>query len=221
MKLALLFPQFAPNLYDLASMMKADRVVLQDTERWSRKSRTHRAQIRIVEGTQWVNLPVRTEDKKKSNAEVRIDHSEAWLEPFWNALEYNYRNSIYFDFYEAEIRNDLNMAFEFDTLLEFNLYFLSRMFRYLELGISCELSSQLDNYNEDPDKFAAAAGADILFQEYEARNYQRQANGNILKTALDEHPVYKQHFEGFESECCVLDLIFQYGPESFRVLDQL
>lgn len=219
LKLALLFPQFAPNLYDLAAMLKADLVVWQDTERWSRKSRSHRAQIRIVEGTQWINMPVRTEDKKKSNAKVRIDHEEDWFEPLWNALEYNYRNSIYFDFYEPEIRSDLEKAFELDYLLDFDRYFIERLFRYLEVKVEIRLASEFPEYDADPDLFAERLGADTIYQEYGARNYQRQAKETV--SAMEEHPVYKQHFEGFEPECSVLDVLFQYGPESFRVLDSL
>jgi len=60
MKLALILPQFAPNLYDIAVMLQADRIILQDVEEWSRKSRVHRARIRTPEGTQWINIPIKT-----------------------------------------------------------------------------------------------------------------------------------------------------------------
>lgn len=65
MILTILTPQFAPNLYDLASMLKADQVIFTDVEKWSRKGRTHRAEIRNEEDSQWINLPVVSEDRKK------------------------------------------------------------------------------------------------------------------------------------------------------------
>ena len=79
MKLAILQPTFIPTLHDLAVILQADRVVLQDIEDWSRKSRVHRAKIRTPEGTQYINIPVMTKDRDKPITRVRIDHSKNGL----------------------------------------------------------------------------------------------------------------------------------------------
>lgn len=219
MKLALLLPQFAPNLYDLATMLRADRIILQDVERWSRKSRVHRAQIRTPEGTQWINIPIRTEDRKKAIKDVRIDHSEDWVNPLLRAIEYNYRNSIYYDFYEPEINADFKSAYDYTHLLDFVLFIQRRLFQFMGIAVSYELASNVSKYTSDPDLLKQRLNADILFQEYSSRHYQRQAE---QKTDLElEHPQYHQHFEGFEQECSILDVLFQFGPESFRITDQL
>lgn len=221
MKFVLLFPSLIPTLHDLAIMLHSDLVVLQDIEKWSRKSRVHRAKIRTPEGTQYINIPILTEDRDKPIKEVRIDHSEKWIEPLLRALEFNYRNSVYFDFYEPEIRSDFESAVEYDFLLNFNLYLRGRLFRFLELENLPEfiLASDLDRYDSDPDQLAKNLNADQYFQEPGARHYQRQ--GENRSSPEFNHPVYRQHFDGFEPNCCLLDLLFQYGPESFRVIDNL
>ncbi|MFH5831781.1 WbqC family protein [Halalkalibaculum sp. DA384] len=219
MKLSLLFPQFAPNLYDLAIMLNSDRIILQDEEQWSRKSRVHRAKIRKPGGTLWINIPIRTEDRKKTIKEVRIDHEEDWITPLLRSLEYNYRNSIYYDFYEPEIKADFERSGDFEYLVPFILYIQKRLLRFMELNLDWKLSSELNNYTSDPDELANRLGADILYQEHDSRHYQRQATS---KKELDFiHPTYHQHFEGFEPWCCILDLLFQFGPESFRITEQL
>lgn len=219
MKLALLLPQFAPNLYDLAVMLQADRIVLLDTEQWSRKSRVHRAQIRTPEGTQWINIPVRTEDRKKAVNRVRIGHSEDWASPLLRSLEYNYRNSIYYDFYEPEIRSDFESAADYDYLMPFVLHIQKRLFRFMDIKIDYEFASDFENYTSAPDAFAQNVGADALFQEHDSRHYLRQAQN---KSEPDfTHPEYHQHFEGFEPWCSILDILFQFGPESFRITDSL
>lgn len=221
MKLAILQPTFIPTLHDLAIMLQVDRVVLQDIEDWSRKSRVHRAKIRTPEGTQYINIPIMTDDRDKPINKVRIDHSEDWIEPLLRSLEYNYRNSVYFDFYEPEIRSDFESAVEYEYLLDFNLYLRSRIFRFLELYNLPEfiLSSDLNKYDSDPDQLAKYLNANQYFQEPGARHYQRQGKN---KTTIEfKHPEYRQHFDGFESDCCLLDLLFQFGPESFRVIDDL
>jgi hypothetical protein len=77
----------------------------------------------------------------------------------------------------------------------------------------------MPEYTPDPDRLAKKLGADVYYQEQNARHYQRQGKN---KVDMDfTHPVYRQHFEGFEPDCCLLDLLFQYGPESFRIIDEL
>lgn len=221
MKLAILFPSFIPTLHDLAIMLQSDLVVLQDIEAWSRKSRVHRAKIRTPGGTQYINIPIMTEDRDKPINDVRIDHSEDWIEPLLRSLEFNYRNSVYFDFYEPEIRSDFESAVEYEFLLHFNLFIRKRIFRFLEVENIPRLilASNLDEYDSDPDQLAKNLNADCYFQEPGARHYQRQ--GKNQSTPEFKHPEYRQHFDGFESDCCLLDLLFQYGPESFRVIDGL
>lgn len=219
MKLTLLLPQFAPNLYDLTVMLQADRIILQDVERWSRKSRVHRAKIRTPGGTQWINIPVRTKDRKKAIRDVRIDHSEDWVTPLLRSLEYNYRNSIYYDFYEPEIKADFESAVEFTSLLKFVLFIQKRLFRFMDLTIDYELAGELPGYTSDPDLLAQRIQADTLYQEYDSRHYQRQAENR--KEPEFEHPAYHQHFDGFAPWCSILDVLFQFGPESFRIIDRL
>lgn len=219
MKLALLLPQFAPNLYDLAFMLQADRIVLQDVERWSRKSRVHRAQIRTPEGTQWINIPIRTEDRKKEIRKVRIDHEDDWITPLLRSIEYNYRNSIYYDFYEPEITADFKSAKDYEYLMPFVLHIQKRLLSFMDISVEYTFVSQMESYTSDPDKLAQKLGAETLYQEHDSRHYQRQAK---MKTEpAFTHPTYHQHFEGFEPKCCIMDVLFQFGPESFRITDQL
>lgn len=219
MKLALLTPVFAPDLYYLAALLQADRVVMLDTLKFSRKSRVHRARIRTPDGSQWINIPVRTEDRSSPVREVRIDHSGNWITPIMRSLRYNYRNSLYYDFYEPEIEADFNQALNFELLIDFTNYFRNRLFTYLYIDKKIEWASTTALFDENPDVFAERIGADIIFQEFDSRHYQRQASSR--KDPDFTHPVYDQHFDGFVPNCCLLDLLFQYGPTSYKIIDQI
>lgn len=200
-------------------MLQSDLIILQDVERWSRKSRVHRAKIRVPTGTQWINIPIRTEDRKKAIREVRIDHSEDWVTPLLRSIEYNYRNSIYYDFYEPEIKADFKSAKNYTYLMDFILYIQKRLFRFMDISGDYELASNLADYTSDPDLLAERLGAETLFQEHDSRHYQRQAE---MKSSVNfNHPEYHQHFDGFEPWCSILDVLFQFGPESFRIIDKL
>jgi len=219
MTLAILQPVFIPDLYDLAMMQSADRIVLQDCEPWSRKGRTHRALVRTPAGTQYLNIPVKTDDRSKPICEVRIDHTEDWISSILKTLKYNYSNSVYYDFYEPEIHSDFREADHFDYLLPFTLHLRERLFRYLEIELKADIlfGSTMESYDSDPDLLAEKLGADAYFQEHDARHYQRQ--GDKRNQCPFNHPVYRQHFDGFEPNCCLLDLLFQYGPESFKIIE--
>jgi len=221
MTLGILQPSLVPDLHDLAIMFNSDTILCQDSEQWSRKGRTHRALIRTPEGTDYISVPVLTSDKKKPINRVRIDHSADWIPQVLRTLEYNYRNSVYYNFYEPEIRADVEQGFQFGLLLDFSLFLRRRIFQYLEISPHSDVifTSTMSRYDSDPDVTAKKLGADQYFQEHDARHYQRQ--GENRSELSFEHPVYRQHFPGFEPYCCLYDLLFQYGPESFKILDKI
>ena len=222
MILAILQPVLIPDLHDIAVMKAADTVVIQDSEIWSRKGRTHRAIIRTPEGTDYLNVPVKSEDKKKEIRYVRINQDENWVEPILRSLKFNYSNSVYYDFYEPEIDSLLQEGREFEYLINFSSYLKNKLFEFLELTDELKatflLSSEIKGYDSDPDVLKEHFEAEKYYQEHDARHYQRQ--GKTRSELSFEHPVYRQHFDGFKPYCCVLDLLFQYGPESFRVIDE-
>ncbi len=202
-------------------MLQSDIIVLQDTERWSRKGRVHRALIRTPEGTQYINIPVRTEDRKKQIRNVRIDQEYEWIDPVLRALKFNYRNSVYFDYYEPEVEADFRIGADHEYLLPFVLFLRRRLLRFLELEFRGKeiLASKLEEYTRDPDEFARNMSAKTLFQEHDSRHYQRQAT--LRSEPAFKHPEYRQHFDDFKPWCCLYDLLFQYGPESFKVIDRM
>lgn len=221
MTLGILQPALLPDLHDLAVMMNSDTVLIQDSEQWSRKGRSHRAVIRTPDGTDYISVPVSTSDKKKPINEVGINHQTDWIPQLLRSLEFNYRNSVYYDFYEPEIRADIEQGFQFELLLDFSLFLRRRLFQYLELPLESDIiwSSTFPEYDSNPDITAKKLGAKTYYQEHDARHYQRQGkNQSVLPFS---HPVYRQHFQGFEPYCCLYDLLFQYGPESFRILDEV
>ena len=110
------------------------------------------------------------------------------------------------------------MAETLIILIRFSSHLKSRLFEFLEFNeeIKAEFlnGSEMPFYDSDPDKLREHLNVPNYYQEHDARHYQRQGEN---KSELPfKHPEYRQHFDGFEPYCCILDLLFQYGPESFR-----
>lgn len=202
MSVALIQPQFAPNLYDLIAMMKADQVILLDEDIWSRKGRTQRARITDSE---WINIPIKTDDKKKPIREVRIDHSTDWFTPFWNGIYHNFHSATFFDYFEDELIALFDSTRNSEFLIDFNLTVFKRILQFLEIDIAFELTSET-NILIDP--------LAIVFQEYQSKNYIHRAENN--QSIKIDNPEIETI-----AELSILHLLFHHGPESFKVLDLL
>jgi len=202
MILSLTQPQFAPNLYDLIAMLQADRVILLDADRWSRKGRTHRASITDSE---WINIPIKTEDKKKTIREVYIDHSENWFTPFWNSIHHNFHSATWFDHFEDELFALFEDARSTEKLIDFNLTVFEGLLGFLEVKLSYELASST---KVDVDK------ATTIIQEYQSKNYIHRIEN--AETVTINQPEIAHH-----AERSILHLLFYHGAESFKVLDLL
>jgi hypothetical protein len=209
MKLAILLPGVVPDMRWIQAYARADRVILDDHTPWSRKSRVHRYQIRTPQGTQWLNVPVVKSDGKGLR-ETRMDGSQRWAKDHMRTLAMNYRNSLFFDFLEAEIEDALLQAEAQTNVVDASMMSLQLILKLLGLPKKWTWASEQDGWTSDPDALAVRLGADVVLLEHNSRHYQRQP----ITTPIVEmpHPEYRQHFGGFYPECGILDYLFAKGP---------
>ncbi|MEX0680788.1 MAG: WbqC family protein [Balneolales bacterium] len=246
--LALLLPGYSPGLAWMACALNAGRVLLDDLHPFSRKSKVHRTKIRTPDGHQWLTLPIISEDRGKPINRVRMDERRPWLMYHLRALEFNYRNSLYYDLYEPEIRSDLEAAAECELLIDAIRHLMERQWAYLDLGSFPEwMSGRLSECSgndteralpmEHPDATSQTSGNNprdnhirecaglspsasiTIWQEPDSRNYQKP-HPNAVPSSFTP-PEYRQHFPGFVPGCGILDLLFEYGPEAWMILDRM
>lgn len=216
MQLAILQPSFIPDLNYIAVLKKADKIIYSKHDRWSRKGRTHRFRIRTADGPLWISLPIKTEDRKKAISQVRIDvHSDpSWLSKTMKTIAQSYRNSIYFDHYEAEFEEIVFKSLEFEFLIDSITYMNSQLWDLLEW----QPESSKIVFEDENEEFIQRS--ETIFWEYRGTSFQQQFMEKA-EVPLEKHPIYKQHFGGFEPDCCLLDVLFELGPEWYRVWDEL
>jgi len=228
---ALLLPTILPDVAWLEAVLRADEVMILDTELFSRKSRVHRGKIRTPDSTQWIHIPIHPGDKKKSLNECHLDHSLDWFTPLWRSIEFNYRNSVYFDFFEPEIKNDIQNLKQFEWFSDASAYFVTQLFKYLEIdslpaqkdvvknkfrSVSNVYGNRKMNELITMGEFDTSTRTIIL--EFESKNYVPQI---VQSDHLYTLPKYRQHFGGFEPNCCLFDLLFELGPDAWKLLDAL
>jgi len=211
-------PLFAPTLHDLAIILLTSRntsshIILADTLIFSRKSRVHRAQIRTNNGTTWIQLPIHPDDKKAKLNEARIDPDKSWIKLLIQTLETAYGGSPYYEEYMPWFEDILRQA-PGAPFLQIAQQFRHQIFDFLYLA---ELKTAEINWSS----LSPSQQKEInpIYQEPDSKNYMPQ----IAKTPTFpfQHPQYSQHFGGFITGLCLLDLLFEVGPESWKILDQL
>ena len=203
---------------DLAIMLAAlrdpfPRILLADTLIFSRKSRVHRAQIRTNNGSTWIQLPIHPDDKKAKLNEARIDPDKSWVKLLFQTLETAYGGSPYYEEYMPWFEDILHKAPGASFLLT-TQQFRHRIFEFLHLPELKNLEVYWSSLNPTEQK-----EANPFYQEPDSKNYMPQIAKN--PTFPFQHPQYPQHFGGFISGLCLLDLLFEVGPESWKVFDEL
>jgi len=212
-------PSLFPDIQWLRVALHADTLLLADNSTFSRKSRSHRGKIRTPDSFQWIHIPLLPDDRTRPLALARIDQRSDWLAPLWRSIEFNYRNSIYFDLYEPELREFFEKLRTVDTFRDGCDLVLKQLQSWLEFDLPATywLSQEDKSAGEILHQFIETKTTILI--EADSKNYLTPVPGSVYPSP--ELPPYRQHFGGFESNCCWLDLLLERGPESWEYMDQL
>lgn len=215
-------PTAFPDLDWLYRWMHSDVMVLHTGAVFNRKSSVHRGKIRQPIGTQWIYMPVHPEDRRLPLHACRTDQTTDWVTPLLRSLEFNYRNSPYFDHYEPEIHDDFHQAAAMPSWLDAVNHLNNRLWQYLELPSLPPIHTVQDN---DISQFISGYHHSTIriIPEHNSKNYLDTCGLNIhISTVnISDFTRYDQHFGGFEAGCCLYDVLFQTGPDFWRIYDIL
>jgi len=216
MTIAVLPLEYFPPLHSVALMAAADQVLWADTWPYRRQTRQNRSKLRNPNGWQWISLPMWSHQHGRPMHEVKIDGNVPWHERQWRAFMYNYRSTMYFEYFEDDF------APLFDTAPE-------SLQTVTEASTRCTCAfAQIDT----PFVRASEHGINDLSEVHDVLDADRvwvaHAHQNELDAHADheaytvlppyEHPTYRQNFDGFETGMAAIDCIFNYGPEATRII---
>ena len=193
-------PEYFPPLPFWALMLRTAPFCLDDTFQYSRQSNQNRAKLRNPEGWQWITVPLKGKQHGRAIKDVEIDNSVPWRGKHFRALIFNYRSSPYFEYYEPAFielyekewiyLGDLTMA---TVHMVCGLLGLPKPEPSSVLNL--DTATEMDELLLDSDN-PTASGPRLVFEE----------------------PSYQQNFEGFEPGMSVLDLLFNYGPQTIGII---
>lgn len=217
-------PVYLPWLGLFHKIALAERFCIFDIAQYQTKDYNNRNKIKTHAGPIWLSVPVESKNHfAKSLSDIRIVN-DGWNRKHFKSIDMAYRKAPYYKLYIDELERIL-LGRTYELLAELNFATLDFGLRALGISVPTVTASHYDFHGQKSDLVLdmckqleastyifgaqgrdyadvgsfAAAGIDVRFQNY-------------------RHPVYPQLHGDFEPYMCVIDLLFNVGPDSMNVL---
>lgn len=216
-------PNHLPYLGFFDKIAKSDRFIIYDDAQFVKGDFHNRNKIRAKEGFMWLTVPVKASLGQAIN-ETAIDSSRYWAKKHLKSIVMNYEKCSFFDDYIGEFEQIYNT--EWKSLSELNIRLIRLLLRLFglktELRIASEIGPFKGHSTERLVDMCMAMGAKTYLSGLLGKNYIDESlfsrNGIMVEYQNFIHPEYRQAFEGFIPNMSAIDLLFNYGGESLKVL---
>lgn len=216
-------PQYLPWIGYFDKIRRADVFCYLNDVQYKKNEWQNRNRIKTAQNWQWLTVPVRYHFPEKIS-EVRVNNTTRWSKKHLQALKTNYNRATYFKAYFSIFEDIFSRKWEF--LSELNIHLIERLKDTLQMQEKkTTISSELMLREDPTDRLidiCKALGADTYLAGQGGANYMDATRfvENGLKVIVQDfkHPVYPQLFKDFEPHMSIVDLLFNCGPESLKVI---
>ncbi|WP_010231258.1 WbqC family protein [Gillisia marina] len=194
-------PYFGP-ISQFKELVNTSKVWIEKEDNFQKQTYRNRMYIYGANGKLSLNIPIKhlpkTEVKvHQKYSEVKIDNEDRWQSVHWKSLKTAYQTSPFFEFYEDELAPLFSK--EYVRLYEFNQDCFKTILECLQLDLEFEYTSE---YNKEPENLV---------------DLRSLANAKS-SVAIPEYMQVFQEKHGFLSNLCILDLLFNEGPNAVEYL---
>ena len=222
MKIAIHQPNYLPWLGYFYKMAESNVFVLLDSVQYEKNGLTNRVKIKTSQGSSWLTLSAKRRLPQLIK-EVKLANFQRDKEKHIRTIELNYRKAKYFNYLFPEIKEILEKDWQYLSKLNIELIKLLRE----KLGIKTKLEFA-SNYNisgKSTDllvNLSKKFNADIYLSGRGGRKYQNEKNFKMAKIELKYldfiYPTYHQLWGKFIPNLSIIDLLFNCGPDSLKIL---
>ena|SRR5581483_672304 len=223
MLLAAHSPDFFPDLQFFAKMKRADVFVLTDDVGFDPGASQHRMKVKGPDGPRWLGAPIVNRSRREPLLEKRIDRStdfsSRWAGRILLTLRLGYHEAPYFNLYRAALGSILNAPW--DRLCDLNLAAIEFCREALDIRTPMLRASKFHLEGPlDAVRLCRAAGADRMLCDSGGSAIALEQAKIAAEPWSFQHPRYLQHPrpQRFVEGLSVLDLLFNYGPQSSLML---
>lgn len=209
-------PAYFPPLWYTALLYHVDHFILADTFRYRGQSFQNRSKLRNAQGTHWISIPLFGQPQGAPFHTVEIETGGRWREKHWRSFLYDYRTTMYFEFYEETFRPFFDVTWE--NLAHCTCRSVALQAELYGIDTTLTRASALEGAPGSVSEIVEALGAETLVLPTD-ETPPPDLEADVQSFAY-EHPEYRQNFEGFIPGVTGMDLLFNYGREAPRLLTQ-
>lgn len=219
----ILQPSYLPWLGYFEQIYRSDIFVFYDDAQFDKNGWRNRNRIKTKDGVQWLTVPVKVSlgDKIK---DVRIDNSSKWYQKHLKTVELAYKKAKFFEENFKILEKILSQ--HWDYLVDLDVTLIKEINKILGMGKNLIYSSQIGVREGGSTSrlvnICSKLGADTFYEGASGRDYIIAEEFKKAKIKLVyqnyKHPVYTQLYGDFLSHLSIIDLIFNEGPNSLKIL---
>jgi len=219
-------PTFFPWIGYFDIIDQVDIFIILDDVDFSKQSWHQRNKFKTSQKLKWFTVPVKS-GKGRLISEIEIFDGQRLFKKFKNFTETNYSRSRYFKTYSKELFEIFEIACVEGKLAELNIQVIKFFIKLLKIDTKIILSSSL-KINEDRSKkivnICNHFNVNQYFSSYGAKDYLKDDKKIFIDKKINvflhnyKHPEYKQMYAPFISNACILDLIFNEGENSLKII---
>jgi WbqC-like protein family len=219
-------PTYLPWTGYFRIMKEADVYVFLDNVQFEQRSWQSRNRIKSVKEFSWLTIPTHHTSQSRI-CDVEIDNSKEWMRQHFTAIKTSYGKALYFGDYYPFFKS----VYETDwtKLALLNIYLIKYFAKQLGLSPIFVKASKLSMEGKRTNlllDICKMFGADRYVSSIGAKNYMEEdgaksifeKEGIAVEFLEVNLPKYPQLFGEFVPELSVVDLVFNCGPDSSKIL---
>ena len=225
MVIGILQPGYLPWLGFFEQLYRSDVFVMYDDVQYDKEGWRNRNRIKTANGIQWLTVPVLSKGAgNQPILDTRIDNKTNWRKKHLAAIHQNYSKAPCFKKYIGAFEEAYGRDWE--LLVDLDMYFIGFLAECLSLGHkkivrSSTLGVQGDRI-ERLIKICQIFGADVFYEGAAGKNYIKEQafleRGVTVEFQNYQHPTYRQLYGDFTPNLSVIDLLFNHGTDSPRII---
>lgn len=209
-------PAYFPPLSYTALLQHVDHFILADTFRFRQKTFQNRSKLRNAQGGHWITIPVFGQPEGAPIHTIDLETGGRWREKHWRSFMYDYRTTMYFEFYEDTFKPFFDV--EWTNLANCTCRSVELQAELFGIETRITRATELTGAPASLDEIVRTTGSETLVvPETDASASVESARAEVFGY---DHPTYHQNFEGFDAGMSAMDLLFNYGREAQALLAQ-
>lgn len=221
-------PQYIPWLGYFDKIDKSDCFIFLDNVQYKNREYQNRNKIRTKDGWMWLTVPVISKGLGRQKiCDVKINNEFSWQKEHLKTLENYYNRAPFFKkhyhFFESVY------TIKWEKLLDLNIHIIKYLLEQLGIDTPLYYESEIGTSNQGTERIIQICKklkADIYLSGIGGKNYLKEEQfpqaGIKLEYQNFIHPVYHQQYmqeeDSFLRYMSIIDLLFNEGPESIRIL---